>query len=135
MYFYTVKYVQRWTHAKYQIEFIQITNANPQYILYQANVSSIEYQRMMSVYKKAVRQTEQIRWKIQIQKYKIRSEYTEFNTYKMIENMFTATSRTGELGAFAKENVTTTSIKKSYSKLWQYVSKLWKCSRQAVAKQ
>ena len=69
MYFYTVKYVQRWTHAKYQIEFIQITNANPQYILYQANVSSIEYQRMMSVYKKAVRQTEQIRWKIQIQKY------------------------------------------------------------------
>ena len=69
-----------------------MNNANPQYILYQANVSSIEYQRMMSVYKKAVRQTEQIRWKIQkqkykLQKYKIRSEYTEFNTYKMIDNI------------------------------------------------
>ena len=95
---------------------------------------------MMSVYEKAVRQTEQIRWKIQkqkykLQKYKIRSEYTEFNTDQMIENMFTKASRTGELGAFAKETATTTSIKKSDSKLWQYVSKLWKCSRQAVAKQ
>ena len=51
-------------------------------------MSGIEYQRMMSVYKKAVRQTEQIRWKIQIHKYKIRSEYTEFHT-DQIENMFT----------------------------------------------
>ena len=58
---------------------------------------------MMSVYKKAVRQTEQIRWKIQIHKYKIRSEYTEFHT-DQIENMLTKAPRTRELGAFAKKN-------------------------------
>ena len=45
-----------------------------------------------------------------MQKYKIRSEYADFNTYQMVENMFTKASRTGELG-FAKETVTTTSIK------------------------
>ena len=40
---------------------ILILKATPSIIPNQANVSTTEYQRMMTVYKRAVRQTDQIR--------------------------------------------------------------------------